>query len=88
MYYFLDAPLERIGLDCVQSKYPNLLQELFVRGPADAFFLVKCWANMRFNFGDQQNSLFAVDSFYESSDKFDIIGRKEEEGGEVDKYSI
>uniref|UniRef100_A0A183BP56 TEA domain-containing protein n=1 Tax=Globodera pallida TaxID=36090 RepID=A0A183BP56_GLOPA len=67
-----DAPLERIGLECVQSKYPELLQELFKKGPTDAFFLVKCWANMHFNFGDQHNSLFAVDSFYESSDKFDI----------------
>uniref|UniRef100_A0A914HKP9 TEA domain-containing protein n=1 Tax=Globodera rostochiensis TaxID=31243 RepID=A0A914HKP9_GLORO len=67
-----DAPLERIGLECVQSKYPELLQELFKKGPTDAFFLVKCWANMHFNFGDQHSSLFAVDSFYESSDKFDI----------------
>uniref|UniRef100_A0A0K0DQH1 YBD domain-containing protein n=1 Tax=Angiostrongylus cantonensis TaxID=6313 RepID=A0A0K0DQH1_ANGCA len=45
-----------------------LLTELFERGPSDAFFLAKCWANVSFD----SNSLYAVDSYYNSQQKFDI----------------
>jgi transcriptional enhancer factor len=74
MFFFLDTPLEKISFDLVQSKYPPILQELFKKGPTDAFFLAKCWANMNFEIGDEQNTLFAVDSYYESAEKFDITG--------------
>uniref|UniRef100_A0A915MB20 TEA domain-containing protein n=1 Tax=Meloidogyne javanica TaxID=6303 RepID=A0A915MB20_MELJA len=36
-----ETPFERISLELIQSKYPPILQELFKRGPSDAFFLAK-----------------------------------------------
>lgn len=61
-------------MELINDKYPPFLQELFKKGPADAFFVAKCWANMNFEIGNEQNSLFAVDSFYDSARKFDISG--------------
>ena len=71
-----NCPLEKISIDTelVRTKYPAILQDLFKKGPAEAFFLAKCWANMNFeDEEDEQNSLFAVDSYYESAEKFDIV---------------
>uniref|UniRef100_A0A915ENV8 TEA domain-containing protein n=1 Tax=Ditylenchus dipsaci TaxID=166011 RepID=A0A915ENV8_9BILA len=67
-----DEPLEIIKLEEIQSKYPPILQELFKAGPSDAFFLVKCWANVSFDVTDEQKARFAVDSFYDSSVNCDI----------------
>ncbi|PIO65069.1 hypothetical protein TELCIR_13278 [Teladorsagia circumcincta] len=61
-----------LKLDTVIEKYPKLLMELFERGPSDAFFLAKCWANVSFDSSDTENSLYAVDSYYHSQQKFDI----------------
>ncbi|CAJ0606955.1 unnamed protein product [Cylicocyclus nassatus] len=63
---------ETLKLDTVVEKYPKLLTELFERGPSDAFFLAKCWANVSFDSSDTENSLYAVDSYYTSQQKFDI----------------
>ncbi|KJH51299.1 TEA domain protein [Dictyocaulus viviparus] len=63
---------ETLKLDTVVEKYPKLLTELFERGPSDAFFLVKCWANVSFDSSDTENSLYAVDSYYNSQQKFNI----------------
>ncbi|KIH45566.1 hypothetical protein ANCDUO_24393 [Ancylostoma duodenale] len=63
---------ETLKLDTVIEKYPKLLTELFERGPSDAFFLAKCWANVSFDSSDTENSLYAVDSYYNSQQKFDI----------------
>lgn len=63
---------ETLKLDTVIEKYPKLLTELFDRGPPDAFFLAKCWANVSFDSSDTENSLYAVDSYYTSQHKFDI----------------
>jgi transcriptional enhancer factor len=52
------------------------MEKLFIEGPTDAFFLVKCWANLSFDIDpagiDESNILYAVDSFYESPHNFDI----------------
>ncbi|VDM62476.1 unnamed protein product [Angiostrongylus costaricensis] len=63
---------ETLKLETVVEKYPKLLTELFERGPSDAFFLAKCWANVSFDSSDTENSLYAVDSYYNSQQKFDI----------------
>ena len=73
-YMILDLPLEQISIELIQSKYPPILKELFNNGPTEAFFLIKCWANVNFEIGNEHNTLFAVDSFYESTDRFDING--------------
>lgn len=59
-------------MEDIQSKYPPILEELFKKGPADAFFLVKCWANVSFDILDERLALYAVDSFYNSKHDFDI----------------
>ncbi|EPB79736.1 hypothetical protein ANCCEY_01110, partial [Ancylostoma ceylanicum] len=64
--------IQTLKLDTVIEKYPKLLTELFERGPSDAFFLAKCWANVSFDSSDTENSLYAVDSYYNSQQKFDI----------------
>ncbi|VDO62984.1 unnamed protein product [Haemonchus placei] len=66
------ARFQTLKLDTVIEKYPKLLTELFERGPSDAFFLAKCWANVSFDSSDTENSLYAVDSYYHSQQKFDI----------------
>ncbi|KAI1726977.1 TEA/ATTS domain family domain-containing protein [Ditylenchus destructor] len=67
-----DDPLETIKLEVIQNQYPEVLQHLFQAGPSDAFFVVKCWANVSFGTSNEQMSLYAVDSFYDSNMNFDI----------------
>ncbi|KAI6223214.1 TEA domain-containing protein [Aphelenchoides besseyi] len=70
---FADDPLETIHFSEIKEKFPDDLEELFHSGPTDAFFLVKCWANVAFNIDEvDQSALFAVDSFYDSPHNFDI----------------
>lgn len=66
---------QNIRFDSIRSKFPELLDDLFRQGPSDAFFLVKCWANVSFDVdsvGNDSNALYAVDSFYDSPHNFDI----------------
>uniref|UniRef100_A0A915PV54 TEA domain-containing protein n=1 Tax=Setaria digitata TaxID=48799 RepID=A0A915PV54_9BILA len=67
-----DEPLETFKLEDIAEKYPPVLGELFAAGPRDGFFLVKCWANIEFSLPDDNSALYAVDSFYESNQRFDI----------------
>uniref|UniRef100_A0A0R3RMD2 TEA domain-containing protein n=1 Tax=Elaeophora elaphi TaxID=1147741 RepID=A0A0R3RMD2_9BILA len=67
-----DEPLETFKLEDIAEKYPPVLGELFAAGPRDGFFLVKCWANIEFTLPDDNSALYAVDSFYESNQRFDI----------------
>jgi transcriptional enhancer factor len=67
-----EEPLESIKMEDIQSKYPVLLQELFKQGPSDAFFLVKCWANVSFHLPNEAAAHYAVDSFYDSDYNCDI----------------
>jgi transcriptional enhancer factor len=67
-----DEPLEDIAFDAIRDKYPSVLEELMKNGPADGFFLVKCWSNVDFEIGNLESMSYAVDSFYESKYNFDI----------------
>ncbi|KRZ08509.1 Transcriptional enhancer factor TEF-1 [Trichinella zimbabwensis] len=60
-----DPLLEAIDISQVFDKFPSGktgLRELYERGPQNAFFLVKFWADVSFNVPDEQAALFAVDS--------------------------
>lgn len=49
---YSDPPLEPIDVRQIQDKFPEKkggLKELFERGPQDAFFLVKFWADLNTN---------------------------------------
>lgn len=63
--------VEDIKFSAISDKFPALLKDLFNQGPTDAFYLAKCWANVHFTVHDA-SSLFAVDSYYTSKEKFDI----------------
>ncbi|OUC48108.1 TEA domain protein [Trichinella nativa] len=77
-----DPLLEAIDISQVFDKFPSGktgLRELYERGPQNAFFLVKFWADVSFNVPDEQAALFAVDSrnkqaerWYESNETMTI----------------
>uniref|UniRef100_A0A914CXB9 YAP binding domain-containing protein n=1 Tax=Acrobeloides nanus TaxID=290746 RepID=A0A914CXB9_9BILA len=68
-----EEPMENIQIGMVLEKYPPELVELFNKGPTDAFFLVKCWANVAFSIpNDERTANYAVDSYYETPFNFDI----------------
>ena len=57
-YFFFrsDPMLEPIDVRQIQDKFPEKkggLKELFERGPQDAFFLVKFWADLNTNIADE-----------------------------------
>ncbi|KAE9549837.1 hypothetical protein FO519_006955 [Halicephalobus sp. NKZ332] len=67
-----EEPIEMITFETIRHKYPPILEELIKNGPPDAFFLVKCWANVDFKSGDPASMAYAVDSVYDSKENFDI----------------
>ncbi|KAI6227556.1 hypothetical protein M3Y99_01242200 [Aphelenchoides fujianensis] len=70
---FSEEPLETIHLEAVKKEFPPVLEELFAKAPPEAFFLVKCWANVSFDIDDNdQSCLYAVDSFYDSPENFEL----------------
>ena len=68
----LEEPMEKLDFELIRHKYPPILEELIKNGPSDAFFVVKCWANVDFKSGDLASMAYAVDSFYDSKYNFDI----------------
>jgi len=67
-----EEPVEKLDFELIRHKYPPILEELIKNGPSDAFFVVKCWANVDFKSGDPASMAYAVDSFYDSKHNFDI----------------
>ena len=60
-----DPPLEPIDVRQIQDKFPEKkggLKELFERGPQDAFFLVKFWADLNTNIADEPGALYMVNT--------------------------
>lgn len=72
------SKLERIDIGQIQDKFPELggSDGLFQRGPPDAFYLVKFWADVSDNYEyniDDQNSFFGFSSQFETIDLYKHI---------------
>ncbi len=60
---YADPLLEPIDVQQIQDKFPEKkggLNELYAKGPADAFFLVKFWADLNTNIADESNTFYGV----------------------------
>ncbi|XP_069720884.1 transcriptional enhancer factor TEF-3 isoform X1 [Phaenicophaeus curvirostris] len=70
-----DPYLETVDIRQIYDKFPEKkggLKELFERGPANAFFLVKFWADLNTNIEDESRSFYGVSSQYESPENMVI----------------
>uniref|UniRef100_A0A7N6F6V8 TEA domain-containing protein n=1 Tax=Anabas testudineus TaxID=64144 RepID=A0A7N6F6V8_ANATE len=72
---YSDAYLESVDIRQIYDKFPEKkggLKELFDKGPHNAFFLVKFWADLSVNLQDDSNFFYGVSSQYESSENMII----------------
>lgn len=70
-----DPQLEPIDVRQIQDKFPEKkggLKELYEKGPNDAFFLVKFWADLNTNISDEAGSYYNVTAAYESNENMTI----------------
>ncbi|XP_014678242.1 PREDICTED: transcriptional enhancer factor TEF-1-like [Priapulus caudatus] len=68
-------PLEAVDIRQIYDKFPEKkggLKELYDKGPQQAFFLVKFWADINYNMQDDAGSFYGVTSVYESSENVTI----------------
>ncbi|XP_043242980.1 transcriptional enhancer factor TEF-1-like isoform X1 [Amphibalanus amphitrite] len=68
-------PLEAIGITQIYDKFPDKkggLRELYDKGPANAFFLVKFWADLNTSIQDASGAFYGVTSQYESPENMTI----------------
>ncbi|KAL1459894.1 hypothetical protein WDU94_011842 [Cyamophila willieti] len=73
---YADPLLEAVDVAEIYDKFPERtggLKELYDRGPQDAFFLVKFWADLNSSsIQDEAGAFYGVNSQYESSDSMTI----------------
>jgi len=72
---YSDPLLEGIDVRQIQDKFPEKkggLKELFERGPRDAFFLVKFWADLNTNIADEPGASYMVNTTYESNENMQL----------------
>uniref|UniRef100_A0A6Q2YFA9 TEA domain-containing protein n=1 Tax=Esox lucius TaxID=8010 RepID=A0A6Q2YFA9_ESOLU len=72
---FSDPYLEAVDIRQIYDKFPEKkggLKELFEKGPPNAFFLVKFWADLSANLQDDSSFFYGVSSQYESSENMII----------------
>uniref|UniRef100_A0A8C2Q7T2 TEA domain-containing protein n=1 Tax=Cyprinus carpio TaxID=7962 RepID=A0A8C2Q7T2_CYPCA len=72
---YSDPYLEAVDVRQIYDKFPEKkggLKELFEKGPANAFFLVKFWADLSINLQDDSSFFYGVSSQYESSENMII----------------
>ncbi|KAK3526311.1 hypothetical protein QTP70_022752, partial [Hemibagrus guttatus] len=72
---YSDPYLEAVDIRQIYDKFPEKkggLKELFEKGPANAFFLVKFWADLSVNLQDDSSFFYGVSSQYESSENMII----------------
>ncbi|KAJ8262349.1 hypothetical protein GJAV_G00165430 [Gymnothorax javanicus] len=66
-----DPYLEAVDVRQIYDKFPEKkggLKELFEKGPQNAFFLVKFWADLSANIQEDSSAFYGVSSQYESSE--------------------
>ncbi|XP_069437615.1 transcriptional enhancer factor TEF-3 isoform X8 [Ovis canadensis] len=72
---YSDPYLEAVDIHQIYDKFPEKkggLKELFERGPSNAFFLVKFWADLNTDMEDEGGSFYGVSSQYESPENMVI----------------
>ncbi|XP_063049317.1 transcriptional enhancer factor TEF-1 [Engraulis encrasicolus] len=74
-YSHSDPLLECVDVRQIYDKFPEKtggLKELFNKGPAHAFYLIKFWADLSCNLEEDSGVLYGVSCQYESSDNMTI----------------
>jgi len=72
---YSDPPLEPVDVRQIQDKFPEKsdgLKELYSKGPQDAFFLVKFWADLNMPNTYDSNPFYGVSATYESPENMTI----------------
>ncbi|XP_077066077.1 transcriptional enhancer factor TEF-3 isoform X1 [Siphateles boraxobius] len=72
---YSDPYLEAVDIRQIYDKFPEKkggLKELFEKGPPNAFFLVKFWADLSINLQDDSSFFYGVSSQYESAENMII----------------
>eukprot|EP00069_Balaena_mysticetus_P020288 bmy_12785T0 len=74
-HYYSDPLLESVDIRQIYDKFPEKkagLKELFGKGPQNAFFLVKFWADLNCSIQDDVGAFYGVTSQYESSENMTV----------------
>lgn len=72
---YTDPLLEPVDVRQIYDKFPEKkggLKELYDKGPQNAFFLVKFWADLNSNIQDEAGAFYGVTSSYESNENMTI----------------
>ncbi|KAI1882512.1 hypothetical protein AGOR_G00251520 [Albula goreensis] len=72
---FSDPYLEAVDVRQIYDKFPEKkggLRDLFEKGPGNAFFLVKFWADLSVSVQEDGLGFYGMSSLYESSDSMTI----------------
>ncbi|XP_070686606.1 transcriptional enhancer factor TEF-1a [Pempheris klunzingeri] len=72
---YSDPMLECVDIRQIYDKFPEKkggLKELFSKGPQNAFYLIKFWADLNHNMQDDPAAFYGVTSQYESSENMTI----------------
>ncbi|KAK8386724.1 hypothetical protein O3P69_017887 [Scylla paramamosain] len=72
---YADPILEAVDIRQIYDKFPEKkggLKELYDKGPQNAFFLVKFWADLNVNIQDEAGTFYGVTSQYESPENMTI----------------
>ncbi|XP_050330652.1 protein scalloped isoform X2 [Bactrocera neohumeralis] len=71
---FSDPLLETVDIRQISDKFPEKsggLKDLYEKGPQNAFYLVKCWADL--NTGRETGDFYGVTSQYESNENVVLV---------------
>ncbi|CAG2169944.1 unnamed protein product [Oppiella nova] len=72
---YSDPLLESVDIRQIYDKFPEKkggLKELYDKGPQNAFFLVKFWADLNTSLLDESGAFYGVTSHYESNENMTI----------------